>query len=162
MTPNNQQLPPGYLSIDEAVKLIKSDSRDNPVVDMDYLAAHVVWLDRNGPAHGFRIPKVRKLAPNEIYKTKRGKIIYEEHIGDANVFIMNAFENELLKKTILDKYREMTGREYQALSNRGVSTVADDAQGTNAVKPRSNKPLAKDGANIGEGGITTSNGDFAV
>lgn len=158
----NSNLNPGFISIDEAVELIKSDTRQNPVVDMDYLAAHKVWLDRNGPAHNFRIPKIRRLKPEEVYKTRRGKLVEYEHIGDAYVAINTAFENELLKKTIEDKYRELVGHEYKQLVTKAMSTVADDAQGRNAVQPRPNKPIAKEGSAIGEGGIATSNGDFAV
>lgn len=161
MNPNSN-LPPGFSSIEDVVELIKSDTRENPVVDMDWLVAHKVWLDKNGPAHNFRIPKIRRLKPEEVYRTKRGKLVEYEHIGDVYVAINTAFENELLKKTIEDKYRELVGHEYKALVVKGVSTVADDAQGRNAVRPRANKPLAKEGQTIGGGEVSTSNGDFAV
>lgn len=162
MNPNNN-IPIGHISVDDAVKLIKQDSRQNPIVDMDYLIQHIVWLDRNGEAKTFRIPKVRRLKPEEVYKTRTGKIVDYETTGEANVFINTPFERELLKQTIRDKYREEVGHEYQAKTVRAFSTVADDAQGTNAVRPRANtKPIAKEGASIGDGGMTTSNGDFAV
>lgn len=159
MNPNNQ-LSPGFSTIDEAVELIKSDSRENPVVDMDYLVAHVVWIEAN---HNFRIPRVRRLSADEIYRTKRGKIVEYEQTGDTYVRIDTNFEKELLKKTILDKYRELVGHEYRELGVRARSTVADDAQGKAAVQPRNNsKPIAKEGAVIGGGETVTSNGDFAV
>lgn len=152
-------LPPGFISIDDAIALIKSDTRENPVVDMDYLAAHKIWLDRNGPAHNFRIPKIKKLPEDKIYKTKRGKYVYFEHTGDVYVQINTAFENELLKKTIMDKYKELVGHEYRELVSRGVSTVADDAEGRNAVTPRARKPMAKEGDSIGSGETITTNGE---
>lgn len=159
MNPNNQ-LSPGFTSIDDAVELIKSDSRENPVVDMDYLVAHVVWIEAN---HNFRIPRVRRLSADEIYRTKRGKIVEYEQTGDTYVRIDTNFQKELLKKTILDKYRELVGHEYRELGVRARSTVADDAQGKAAVQPRNNsKPIAKEGAVIGGGETVTSNGDFAV
>lgn len=158
----NNNLSPGFITVDEAVKLIKSDSRENPVVDLDYLASHTIWLDRNGPAHNFRIPKIRRLKPEEIYRTPRGKTIEYEETGSVYVYLANAFDNELLKKTILDKWRDLVGHEYQERTTRAVSTVADDAQGTAAVRPRANKSIAKEGSTIGEGTTTTSNGDFAV
>lgn len=159
MNPNNQ-LSPGFSTIDEAVELIKSDSRENPVVDMDYLVAHVVWIEAN---HNFRIPRVRRLSADEIYRTKRGKIVEYEQTGDTYVRIDTNFQKELLKKTILDKYRELVGHEYRELGVRARSTVADDAQGKAAVQPRNNsKPIAKEGAVIGGGETVTSNGDFAV
>lgn len=156
--PDNNRLSPGFVTVEAACELIKSDTRQNPVVDMDYLIAHKVWLDKNGPAHNFRIPKIRRLAANEVYKTKRGKVIEYEHTGDVYVFIQTAFENELLKKTIMDKYKELMGREYQELTTKGVSTVADDAQGKEAVRPRTNTPIAKGGQAIGTGEMIDTNG----
>lgn len=155
MTPNNE-LAPGFVDIDTAVELIKSDSRENPVVDMDYLSSHTVWIEVN---QNFRIPKIRKLKPEEVRKTKYGQIKDEEHIGDVYVAINTNFERELLKKTILDKFREMTGREYKELGVKARSTVADDAQGKAAVQPRNNpKPIAKEGTVIGEGATVDTNG----
>lgn len=157
MSPNNLSV--GFISVDDAVKLIQSDTRQNPVVDMDWLIQRVKWVE---VAHNFRIPKIRRLPSDKIYKTKRGKIVEYEHVGDANVAISNSFEKELLRKTIMDKYRELVGHEYKELHTRAVSTVADDAQGREAVQPRANKPIAKEGDSIGTGSEAVSNGDFAV
>jgi len=152
----NTKLSPGFVEVDKACELIKSDTRDNPVVDMDYLVGHIVWIETS---HNFRIPKVRRLNPDEVYTTKRGKVIEYENTGDVYVYIATNFEKELLKKTILDKYRELVGHEYRQAGIKARSTVADDAQGTAAVKPRMNKPIAKEGAVIGSGETITSNGE---
>lgn len=157
MSPNN--LPVGFISVEDAKALIESDNRQNPVVDMDWLISRVKWVE---VAHNFRIPKIRRLNRDEIYKTKRGKVVEYEHTGDVYVAISNAFEKELLRKTILDKYKELVGHEYKELHTRAVSTVADDAQGRDAVQPRANKPIAKEGDSIGSGSEAVSNGDFAV
>lgn len=157
MNPATNQLSPGFVTVDAACELIKTDTRDNPVVDMDYLVAHIVWIETS---HNFRIPKIRQLKPEEVRRTKRGKIIEYENIGDVYVYIATSFEKELLKKTILDKFRELVGHEYKEIGVKARSTVADDAQGTAAVKPRSNaKPIAKEGTAIGGGEIINSNGD---
>lgn len=157
MNPTNGQLSPGFTDLDKAVELIKSDTRENPVVDMDYLIGHVAWIEAN---HNFRIPKVRRLKPEEVYKTKRGRVVEYENIGDVYVYIATNFEKELLKKTIYDKYRELVGHEYKELGVKARSTVADDAQGKAAVQPRNNiKPIAKEGAVIGGGEVINSNGD---
>ena len=156
MQPNNN-LSPGFISIDDAVDLIKSDTREKPVVDMDYLVTKTVWIEVN---HNFRIPKIRRLTPEEVYRTKRGKIVEYENTGDAYVAINTSFEKELLKKTIFDKYRELVGHEYKEAGVRSVSTVADDAQGRAAVQPRANaKPIAKEGSVISGGETITSNGE---
>lgn len=155
MSPDNN-LNPGFVTVEEACELIKSDSRDNPVVDMDYLSSHTVWIETN---QNFRIPKIRKLKPDEVRKTKYGQVKDEEHIGDVYVAVTTNFERELLRKTIFDKFRELTGREYKELGVKARSTVADDAQGKAAVQPRVNaKPIAKEGAVIGEGTTMDTNG----
>ena len=159
MQPSTNNLSPGFITVDAACELIRSDTRQNPVVDMDYLASHLVWIETS---HNFRIPKIRRLKGDEVRKTRRGKIIEYENTGDVYVYIATNFEKELLKKTILDKFRELVGREYKEAGVRAVSTVADDAQGRAAVQPRSNKPIAKEGSVIGEGTTATSNGDFGV
>ena len=141
----SSNLAPGFISVDDAVALIKSDTRSNPVVDMDYIVSRINWIEVN---HNFRIPKIRRLKADEIYRTKRGKIVEYETIGEANVSIMTNF----------DKYRELLGHEYKEKITRGISTVADDAEGRQAVQPRANKPIAKEGDSIGDHGITTTNG----
>ena len=151
----SSNLAPGFISIDDAVALIKSDTRSNAVVDMDYIVSRINWIEVN---HNFRLPKIRRLKADEIYRTKRGKIVEYEHTGDVYVSIMTNFDKELLKKTIRDKYRELVGHEYKEKITRGISTVADDAEGRQAVQPRMNKPIAKEGDSIGDHGITTTNG----
>ena len=156
MSPKNN-LSPGFVEMDEAIELIKSDTRQNPVVDMDYLILKKKWIET---AHNFRIPKVRRLAPQDVYRTKRGKIVEYETIGEVNVYVATNFDKELLIKTINDKYRELVGHEYKEINTRAMSTVADDAQGRDAVRPRPNaKSIAQEGASIGGHGITTTNGE---
>lgn len=153
---NSENLAPGFIKVDDAVKLIQSDTRENPVVDMDYLVSRIKWVET---AHNFRIPKIRRLKPEEVYRTKRGKTVEYENVGDVYIYIATNFEKELVRKTILDKFRELVGHEYKEQTIRAMSTVADDAQGRSAVKPRANKPIAKEGSVIGEGATVTSNGE---
>lgn len=157
MQPSTTQLSPGFITVDEAVKLIQSDTREHPVVDMDYLVSRIKWIET---AHNFRIPKIRMLKEDEIYRTKRGKVIDYEVTGNAYIYIATNFEKELVRKTILDKFRELVGHEYKEETVRAMSTVADDAQGKAAVQPRSNaKPIAKEGSMISSGETITSNGE---
>lgn len=153
---DNNNLAPGFISVDDAVKLIKSDTRENPVVDMDYLVSRIKWVET---AHNFRIPRIRRLKREEVRKTKRGKTIEYETTGNAYVYIATNFEKELVRKTILDKFRELVGHEYKEQTVRAMSTVADDAEGRAAVQPRANRPIAKEGQSIGSGDVLTSNGE---
>ena len=88
MQPSKNNLSPGFITVDDAVELIKSDTRENPIVDMDYLVAHIVWIEAN---HNFRIPKIRRLKPEEVHKTKRGKIVEYENIGDVRFPFLTGF-----------------------------------------------------------------------
>lgn len=153
---DNNNLAPGFVTVDAAMELIKSDTRENPVVDMDYLVSRLKWVET---AHNFRIPKIRRLKPEEVHRTKRGKVIEYETIGNVYIYIANNFEKELVRKTILDKFRELVGHEYKEQTIKAMSTVADDAQGKAAVQPRTNKPIAKEGSVIGDGTTVMSNGD---
>ena len=154
MQDNN--LSPGFIKVDDAVKLIQSDTRENPVVDMDYLISRIKWVET---AHNFRIPKIRRLKPEEVKKTKRGKVIDYEVTGNVYIYIATNYEKELVRKTILDKFKELVGREYKEQTVRAMSTVADDAEGRSAVQPRANKPIAQEGQSIGSGDTITSNGE---
>lgn len=158
MSPNDG-IPHGCISVDEAVALIKTGTRSDPVVDMDFLIRKTVWLEKNGPQHTFVIPLIRRLPQDKVYVTPRGNVHEYDSLGEKVAYIRTAFENELLKKTIYDRYRELTGHEYEAALVKARSTVADDAQGMNAVRPRANaKPIATAGAVIGEGSESTTNG----
>lgn len=152
----NNNIPIGFIPVDKAVELIRSDDKNKPVVDIDYLITRVYRIELGGT---FRIPRVRALAQNEIYRSRNGKIIYEEHIGNEYVRLDTPLEVEMLKQAIRDKYREEAGHEYKEVLVRGVSTVADDAGGNNAVKPRKNKPNTKVGDSIGVGSVSSSNGE---
>lgn len=159
MQPKNSNLPPGHISVEAAVELIKSDTRKDPVVDMDYMISRLKWLEVNG---NFRIPKIKRIPAEKVTMNRYGKPIEYEHIGSVTVKINNSFEKEFLRKTILDKFRELVGHEYREKTVKATSTVADDAQGRDAVRPRANKPIAQEGQAIGGGSTVTSNGDFAV
>lgn len=153
-----RRLPTGYISVQDAVELIKKDTRDNPIVDMDWLIARKKRIE---VGHTFRIPRVRMLPPEKVKRSRFGKVIDYEVVKSEYVFISDAFEQELLKKTIGDKYAEMVGHEYRELGLKSRSTVSNDATSASvqAVRPRNIKPIAKAGTSIGIGSELTSNGE---
>lgn len=158
---NNANLPKGFITVEDAVELIKKSTRKVPVVDMDYIRDSYNWIETG---KNFRIPLIRMLTEEEyIEASKRpnrtGRVPDTEHTGDANVYVATNYEKELLKKTIDDKYQELTGHEYRKANVRGVSTVADDAQGRSAVRPHKNKPNLEDGGSIiGTHGVSNGEG----
>lgn len=153
-----KSLPNGFITVEEAVKLIKSDTRDNAVVDTQYLVSHIDWIEE---AHNFRIPLVRFSTKEEIEAIRKRypgrRVNGLTHVGSKNVTIMTAFDKELLKQTIRDHYKETAGREYEAPKVRGLSSVSDEETSGGAVKPRRSKTIAKEGETIGSGSSRITN-----
>lgn len=136
-------LPKGFISIEEAVELINSDTRSDAKVDTKWLVSHVDWVEE---AHNFRIPLLKTTADKKIVKC-----------GSKFVQIMNAYDKEVIKRAIRNHYRDLVGHEYQAQNVRAISSVADDSV-AGGVRPRKSKPIAKEGQVIGTGETITTNG----
>lgn len=138
-------LPKGFITIEEAIKLINSDTRKDAKVDTKWLVSHIDWIEEK---HNFRIPLMKTTDKNTVVPN-----------GNRYVEIITSFDKELMKKTIRDHYRDMVGHEYDAPITRAVSSVADEEQSGGAVRPRKSKSIAKEGAVIGSGETITTNGE---
>jgi hypothetical protein len=134
---------PGFLSLEDAVALINSDSRSDAKVDTKWLVSHIDWIEE---AHNFRIPLLKTTSDKRIVPC-----------GSKYVEVTGGYEKETLKRTIRNHYRDMVGHEYDAPKVHAVSSVADDEVGT-GVRPRRSKPIAKEGQAIGTGETITTNG----
>lgn len=137
-------LPNGFITIEDAVKLIQSDTRSDAKVDTSWLVKHIDWVEE---AHNFRIPLMKTTSDKKVIS-----------IGSKYVEIMTSYDKEVLKKAIRDHYRDMVGREYDAPITKAVSTVADEEQSGGDVRPRKSKSIAKEGAVIGTGETIKTNG----
>ena len=137
-------LPNGFITIEDAVKLIQSDTRSDAKVDTSWLVNHIDWVEE---AHTFRIP---------LMKTTSDKRVIS--LGSKYVEIMTSYDKEVLKKAIRDHYRDVMGHEYDAPVTKAVSTVADEEQTGGDVRPRKSKSIAKEGAVIGTGETIKTNG----
>lgn len=155
---DKNSLPNGFISIEDAVKLIENNTFDEPTVDIKYLAKSLDWVE---VAHNFRIPKVRLITKEEYMealKKRPGKRPNELiKRGSETVTVRTAYEAELLKKTIKDNYRKTAGKEYQPQITRGISTVADQDMGSDVTPRATKKTIAKEGSIIGTGSISTTN-----
>lgn len=140
MQPRN--LPKGFITIDEAIELINSDTRSEAKVDTKWLVKHIDWIEE---AHNFRIP---------LLKTVDKKVVAN---GSRYVEILSGYDKEAMKRAIRNHYRDMVGREFEAPTVRAVSSVVDDEVASGA-RPRKSKPIAKEGAVIGTGETITTNG----
>lgn len=155
---DNSSLPNGFVTVEEAVKLIESNSFEKPVVDISYLVHHLDWCE---VAHNFRIPKVRLITKEEYavllkkYPGRRPSELVK--LGDVNVTLRTNYEVEWLKKTIKDCYAKVAGHQYKPVTTRGVTTVKDQ-ESTDSVSPRrTRKTVAKEGDTIGLGAVSDTN-----
>lgn len=157
-------LSPGFTPLDEAIELIKSDTRETPVVDIKYALSRIIYIETG---KNFRIPRIRRLSMAE-YEEREAKRKEQhrysptqeiEEVGEINVYISSNYEKELLRQVLRDKYKEEVGHDYQEAITHSKSTVADDAQGVPAVRPRKIKSNTTAGTVIGESSTLTSNGE---
>lgn len=137
----NPSLPKGFISIEEAIELIHSDTRSDAKIDTKYLVSHIDWIEE---AHNFRIPLMKTTSDKKVVPT-----------GEKYVEVRTSYDKEVLRKAIRDHYRDMVGHEYAAPTVRATSTVADE-EVAGGVRPRKSKPIAKEGQVITGETITTN------
>lgn len=108
MQPTNQQLNPGFVTIEDAIKLIRSDKRDDAKVDLQFLVNNIPYMRVKG------VYNIRKL------KTTNGKV---ERDGEVYVTLYTQYDLEILKRAIQDAYSERTGIQFNT-ENVGVNYVS--------------------------------------
>lgn len=155
---DKQSLPNGFITVEDAVKLIESNTFDKPTVDIKYLVGHLDWVEL---AHNFRIPVVRLITPEEykeLLKRYPGRRPSElTRVKDETVTLRTSYEVELLKKAIRDNYRSITKHEYHGKNTRGITTVIDEEKGTDAAPRATKNTIAKEGSIIGSGSTVSTN-----
>lgn len=155
---DRSSLPNGFITVEDAVDLIKTNTFEKPTVDIKYLVGHLDWVE---VAHNFRIPKVRLVTKDEyaeLLKKFPGRRPSElTSVSDENVTLRTSYEVELLKKTIRDNYRDITGHAYNKANTRGITTVIDEEKGTDAAPRATKNTIAKEGSVIGSGSTVSTN-----
>lgn len=155
---DKQSLPNGFITVEDAVKLIESNTFDKPTVDIKYLVGHLDWVEL---AHNFRIPVVRLVTADEykeLMKRYPGRRPSElTRVKDETVTLRTSYEVELLKKAIRDNYKNITKHEYQGKNTRGITTVIDEEKGTDAAPRATKNTIAKEGSIIGSGSTVSTN-----
>lgn len=155
---DNRKLPKGFIEVEEAVELIKSNTFDKPTVDIKKLANSLDWIEVN---HNFAIKKMRLITKEEYaeklkqFPGRRPSELIS--LGVVTTTLRSAYEVELLKKAIKDNYREVSGRMFDPKNTRGVTTVLDQESGGGARPRSSKKTIAKEGDLIGAGSTSTTN-----
>lgn len=116
-------LPVGFISLEKAVELIKSDSREEPKVDIGRLVKNLPFLHAKG---NFTIFLIKR--------DKDGNIVSN---GNKPVQVPSDYDKVILEKAIIDKYSELTRRAYDKDTSgiHKISTSVTDASDDRAGNP---------------------------
>lgn len=131
---NKSAVPTGYISVQEAIELIKRDKRDNATVDLSFMARNFHWISLN---HTFNIP---------LMKHVNGKAV---SAGRTGVVLTSNLDLELFKQAIRDAYRERTKREIDEEPVHHITTARGGETGTSkSGNPEETEGRAKYGDDI--------------
>lgn len=132
MQPQNGQLSPGFITIDEAVKLIKKDTRKNATVDLAWMANNIDYINE---FKNFQIPLMK--SDEKGYAHKNGRVY---------VFVANSYDKEILKHAIRVAYKTRTGVEANVDAVHDRTTVYDPEHNTSSHIKKSPHPNTEKGA----------------
>mgnify|MGYP000924879096 CR=1 FL=1 len=126
-----------FITVQEAIDLIKSDTRENPVVDIDFIINNYNYIEL---FHNFNIPLLTRNSKGEVVENGNRYITFEREL-DVLTF----------KDVALSHFKEMTSAEYdeEAIKNptRSITTVSDPKNNPGA-RPQANA----NGAKVGDDG----------
>lgn len=152
---DNKFKPSDILTVKEAIDLINSDTRTNPVVRNDLLIRNVEYLNTNFRGGGMNYT---------IFLLKRdesGKIVPN---GVKWVAITNKREQSELEYAITDHYKAVSGRDVdpESIGLMQQTTTINASEGALDGRPRRNKTgrQLKKGDNL-ETGTKTINSEDA-
>lgn len=137
---DKMQLPPGFTPIDDVIEEINNfhdkDSMDTPILDIAGTVATHRWIE---PLHNFRIRYAI------FYKDSIGRL-RKKSAGSKWVQIRDTYEAEMLKRALANKFRELSGQEFDMSLIRRVTTDVDPDNNPKG-RPMANK-LSK--ASVGD------------
>lgn len=111
--PTNTKLSPGFVTVTEAIEMIKAETRDNPRVDISRLAENIEYL---APRHNFTIFLLAKNANGQIVPN-----------GNKPIYIANDYEKALVEHTIIEKFEELSRQKFDKNPVRKLTTSITDA-----------------------------------
>lgn len=128
---NSPQLPPGFITVEEAIALIKKDKRDDAVVDLKFLVDNIPYLQKK---HNYNI---RLLKTIKDEKTGHNKTVRN---GTVYVSLATEYDAQILLRAITDAYRERTNISISedAIGVNRITTMVDEQQKISDVRPRVN------------------------
>ena len=140
----NNNLPNGFITVADAIKLIESDSRSDAKVDTAFLLSNLPYLRVDG---NYNIKKL---------KHENGKVVED---GNVFVTISSEYEKAMLEHAITEHYKNVTGRvvDPEKIGLRSITTAVDDEKNVNGYLMANDKPMIKAGDDIVSGVNQTIN-----
>lgn len=134
----NSNLPNGFVTVADAIKLIESDSRTDAKVDTAFLLRNLPYLRVDG---NYNIKKL---------KHENGKVVED---GEVYVMIASEYERAMLEHAITEHYKNVTGRVVnpESIGLRSITTAVDDEKNANGYLMNNDKPMIKAGEDIVSG-----------
>lgn len=121
--------PSTFLTVDEAIELIKTDTRKNPTVDTKQLMRRLTYLRSNmrGAETNYTMWLLKRDASGKIVRN-----------GVRTITVKGNRESHRLEDAILTHYKELSGREVSddEIDNMALvkgKSVIGDAEGTSAT-----------------------------
>lgn len=137
-------LPNGFISVTDAIKLIESDSRADAKVDTAFLLRNLPYLRVDG---NYNIKKL---------KHENGRVVED---GEVFVTVSSEYERAMLEHAITEHYKNVTGRvvDPEKIGLRSITTAVDDEKNANGYLMSNDKPMIKAGDDIVSGVNQTVN-----
>lgn len=141
----NNELPIGFISVEEAIKLIESDSRTNARVDAQFLLDNLPYLRVDG---NYTIKKLKHV---------KGKI---EEDGEDTVHIFSEYQRAMLEHCIVEHWKQATGRDIdpEQIGIRKLTTAVDDEKNPQGRIANNTESDIKLGDALNSGSVKTIGG----
>lgn len=136
-------LPAGFISVQEAIKLIESDTRKDAKVDCEFLLRNLPYLRVDG---NYTIKKS---------KHKNGRVVPD---GETFVQIRSEYERAILEHAITEHYRNVSGItvDPEQIGLNSYTTTVDDEKNPTGLISINEKPGIKFGEELGSGTKTVT------
>lgn len=138
----NNNIPTGFISVEEAISLIESDTRSNAKVDTAFLLRNLPYLRVDG---NYTIKKL---------KHENGKVV---DAGEEFVHILSDYQRSMLEHAIIEHYKIVTGRDIdpESIGIKKLMTTVDDEKNLSGRIMRNTESLTKVGDTLVSGATQT-------
>lgn len=130
----NTKLSPGFITVEEAVALIKKDRRDDATVDLQFLANNIPYMQVK---HNYNI---------RLMKTENGRAIRN---GSVYVTLFTEYDRQILLKAIQDAFEERTKLKLD-VENIGINKVTSMIDEENHISDARVRPNAESQIKAGD------------